>query len=274
MKTRKDSWIAIRMLAVCVFFAAGYAQEPARQLKFEVASVKPTPKSVQLQAPAGCHGGPGSPDPGRLECSNFPLKGLVFLAYGVQPYQVVGPDWIDSTSYDVVANVPAGVTRDQMKLMLRTLLEERLAVRVHRETRPMPAYFLVVAKNGSKMTVQEAPPPRPGFPTIGPGTSFGLKADGRIHVKGDRIPMSEFVRILALQLSLPVFDATELKGYYGFEMEFVPEEQRPAGDPAPLKEGPNLSAALQEQLGLRLEGRKAPGEVVVVDHADRIPIDN
>jgi len=210
---------------------------------------------------------------------------LVFLAYGVQPNQVIGPEWIASTPFDVVANVPAGVTRDQMKLMLRTLLAERLGVQVHRETRQVPAYALVVAKNGPKMTRGDAPPASPGFPTIGPGTRFGMQADGRYHVKGDRIPMTEFAKILTVFLGEPVTNATGLEGYFVFEMEFVPEEHAPAlasatteqppeNTTATLKAGPTIFAALEEKLGLKLETRKVPLDVVVVDHAERAPTEN
>ena len=252
----------------------GYPQEGDGQLRFEVASLKPTPES-QSQVQQFCKDGPGTPNPGRLECSNFPLRALLFFAYGVQRYQVIGPGWIDSAFYDVVAKVPAGVTRDQMKLMLRSLLEERLGVRVHRETRRLPAYSLIVGKNGPKMTPQADAPARPGFPPMGPGTSFGLKGDGRFHITGDRLPMSEFTRILTSLLQQPVIDETGLKGAFGFQMDFEPEDPvAPRADAATIAAGPDLFAAFEERLGLKLVAGKHPLEVVVVDHAERTPIGN
>jgi uncharacterized protein (TIGR03435 family) len=212
------------------------------------------------------------------------LKALVVFAYGVQPRQVIGPGWIESTPFDVVAKVPAGVTRDQMKLMLRTLLSERLGGRVHHESRPIPTYFLVAAKNGPKMTQGDEPPARPGFPTMGMGSAVGLQADGRYHVKGDRLPMVELAKILTTIVGQRVVDATELKGYFVFDLQFFPEEQaastasaattQPPDNTAAGPNGPTIFAALQEQLGLKLEARKAADDFIVVDHAERSPVEN
>jgi uncharacterized protein (TIGR03435 family) len=279
---------------MCCFARAQNSQAP---LKFEVASVRPASAAADPTQVGICRGGPGGSPPGRLECLGAPLKMLVFFAYGVQPYQVIGPAWANSALYDITANVPQGVTRDRMKLMLKSLLEDRFHLAAHLETRQQPVYSLEAVKGGLKLkeSVDESAAPTasspsgqmtldsnglPEFPENGPGgIAFGTR-DGHTRVKASKQPLAQLVKVLTNLSGRPVIDNTGLTGKYGFYLDFVPDTPA-AGAIAnaeavsgELPDLPGLFTALQEQLGLRLRSAKGPIEVLVIDKADRSPTEN
>jgi uncharacterized protein (TIGR03435 family) len=320
--------------------AAAVAQTAADKLAFEVASVKPAP------APTGpgmvmsrMRGGPGTTDPGRITYSNVTERMLLAKAYGVQDYQISGPAWIDSERYEIVAKVPKGATEDQFKVMLQNLLAERFQLTLHHETRKLPLYALVVAKNGPKLKEAAAaapdadtgardganaaggpppPPPPPdagfgppgggsmarppmGLPRMPPGMGRGaiimMMMPGRARMIGNAAPTSKLAEALARQLGSPVTDQTGLKANYDFTLEFDPEGSMggrsmmrmpgpPPGGPSgggggegpganpPESDAASLFTALQEQLGLKLEQKKGPLDVLVIDHTEKTPVEN
>jgi uncharacterized protein (TIGR03435 family) len=195
--------------------------------------------------------------------TNVPLRRLIERAYGVKPFQLTGPDWIDNVRFDITAKYPGDTTNEQRALMLRTLLAERFHLAVHRESKDMPAYALVVAKSGPKLEDAKQ---------SGDSTSTGR---GRFEDKA--VSMAGLADQLARQLEHPVVDKTGLTGIYNLKLEWTPDDQ-PAGkgdgasgEPAL---GPSIFGALQEQLGLKLQTQKLPVEVIVVDHVDRTPVEN
>jgi uncharacterized protein (TIGR03435 family) len=111
---------------------------------FEAASVK----ASQPFTPFQMRGGPGSSDPGQITFTNVSLKDVVAKAYGVDGYQLACPEWLADARYDILAKVPANTTRSEFRGMLRNLLSERFQLMVHRETKELPIYAMVVAKNG------------------------------------------------------------------------------------------------------------------------------
>lgn len=147
--------------------AAVLAQAAADKLTFEVASVKPaappTPGRMQIMM----RGGPGTSDPGQATFSNVTQRMLLAKAYGVQDYQISGPGWLDSERYEIVAKVPKGTTEEQFKVMLQNLLADRFKLTLHHETKDLPRYELVVAKNGPKL--KEAAAALAGDGTAGSG---------------------------------------------------------------------------------------------------------
>ena len=146
--------IGVTGLAVATACAA-CGQSAATQLSFEVASIKPNDSGMTRMRG----------DAGRLDYSSVSLKLIIQRAYGVQLYQVSGPDWMASTRFDVVAKLPAGAKQFNVPEMLQSLLAERFKVAIHRETRELPIYALVVGKNGPKMkesVVVANTPPGPG----------------------------------------------------------------------------------------------------------------
>jgi uncharacterized protein (TIGR03435 family) len=193
---------------------------------------------------------------GRLTLNNASLSDCLKLAYGiVADAQLAGPDWIRSKDvrFDVVAEAPPDTPRPSMLLMLRTLLAERLKVAMHHESRELAYVALVQGKNGSKLRKAEANPAPPKGPML----------------RGSIVTSGMSMQTLALLLSRfqreTVLDQTGLSGLFEIKLEWSPNQDT---------EGPALATALQEQLGLKLESRKGPVDVLVVDHAEKSPMDN
>jgi len=160
--------------SVCSFLVLAPALLCAQS--FEVASVKP---AVPVVGIAGfvprIKGGPGSNDPGQISYTNISMQHLLMTAYGLsQPFRLSGPAWMPNEKYDIVAKVPEGATKDDLKMMLQHLLADRFQLAAHREMRDLPNYEMVVAKGGVKMkeSVEDPsaePPPPP--PIAAPGAS-------------------------------------------------------------------------------------------------------
>src|SRR6202050_2161745 len=159
-----------RVGAALLFFTscAAFAQTTAATPSFEVAPIKPAAPPAASMGPGGgmkiairmgSQGGPGTSDPGQITYSSMPIKSLLVTAYGVKTYQVSGPSWMDTERFDIVAKVPPGATKDDVKLMLQNLLAERFKLTLHREKKELPMYALMVAKNGPKL--KESPPDDP-----------------------------------------------------------------------------------------------------------------
>jgi uncharacterized protein (TIGR03435 family) len=226
---------------------------------FEVASVKRAPPQLGKSFNSGI-----KLDPGRLTCTNISLKKLIYESYGVKDYQVSGPDWLDTEIYDIAATLPPGATGDDVLLMIQTLLAERFKLTLHRDSRDMPVYALVVGKGGSKLEETE----------FGRGGSSGRPG----QLTATKIPIRNLTEFLSRITGRPVLDMTGLKGFYNFTLNYTPDEALSAPAPgAPIPEstvGPSLFSAIQEQLGLKLEARKAPVEILVVDHVEKVPTEN
>lgn len=274
----------------------GYAQSTEAPT-FDAVSVKPSPPPDGRGRRVAMIGGPGTPTPGRINYENVGLGAIIGEAYNVKGYQISGPDWFQSERYNVIATVPLGITKDQFRVMLQNLLADRFKLTLHKETRELPIYTLSVAKNGPKLkkAVPDPPPDasdgadvagRPGgragggnmkldtegYPVLGPGMSMAMMNDrARLANKGH---MQVLVNLLSGQTGRPVVDATGLTEEYQFALYWIP--QPPGADPSMAEDpkGPDLFAALQEQMGLKLEPKKGPIEVLVIDHAERVPTEN
>jgi uncharacterized protein (TIGR03435 family) len=320
-------------LMVCAASAA-FGQDAASAPEFEAASVKPAePLDTGAMMAGGrisIRFGCSSADPGRLTCSGMPLRALLVRAFGIKNYQFSGPGWMDSERFDIVAKVPAGATPEQVNLMLQKLLVDRFQMTVHRETKELPIYALVVGKNGHKLKEpapggkespidaalagRGAPPPPPPaggggelgmimMRSGGPNTKSGLMTmmrNGLIEIVGTKATVSILAGALSSQVNRPVVDETGLQGEYDFTLDFAPDETvRPGGasgafvmtvpGPAPGPGGTgaapaapgsetrdpasaaSLFTAIQSQLGLKLEPKKGPVEMVVVDKAEKAP---
>ncbi len=261
---------------------------------FEVASIKP----VASERGVVCSGGPGTADPGMWRCSNVPLAFLMSYAYGFQAYQFPPFSSCCQARFDYIARVPAGTTREQFQAMLRNLLAERFKLKYHLEQKEMPVYELAAANGGPKM--KEAGPgaaPSQDYPWVVPKFRMGDDGypefpDGRGGLQGMNghyrwvgfgVSMEELVKTLSFHLGRPVVDATGLEGRYdidlrwGIDMAWLLERSGRADEVGPLPDtgpqGPPLVRAVQD-LGLKLVSRKGPGDVVVVDHVEKVPTEN
>lgn len=188
------------------------------------------------------------------------MRNLIMGSYSVKDYQISGPDWIDSQGYDINATMPPSTSPDEAMLMIQSLLVERLKLTVHRETRDLPVYALVVGKGGIKAREVE-------WEFAGISRSPG-------HLTSASTRMEDLAVLLSRQLDRPVLDMTGIKGHFEVKLEWTPEgaPRREGNGPDPA--GPSIFTAVQEQLGLKLEARKAPVEMIIVDHVERYPIEN
>ncbi len=233
------------------------------------------------------------------------MKGLLMTAYDVKTFQVSGPAWLDTERYDVAVKVPAGATKEQVNVMWQSLLTERFGVELHHEPKEFQVQELVVGKDGTKLreVVDDSGGPSPplGPPTFdksGQLSSPGFVITMMMSTNGPNAramsksqPISRLTAMLTTQVGRPVLDKTGLTGKYDFTLEFTPDlhvlqlPPPPPGldgagpAPAPLIEragdpGPDLPAALQKQLGLRLVASKAKLDVVVIDKIERVPTEN
>jgi uncharacterized protein (TIGR03435 family) len=322
--------------------SAADAKPAEAKLEFEVASIKPSALPggggngvIRL----GQKGGPGSGDPGRVTYTFTTILNLMADAYSVKSYQVSGgPKWLNSEQFDIVAKVPEGATKEQVQVMLQNLLAERFKLTLHRETKELPVYALVVGTKGPKLrdsTVTDTPPasdsqrkeggrgeagaqaaapppPLPpslrgmkiapdGCPEI-PPVAAGRAGNFMVMTpKGEcMISNGQTMDALATQLSnhfdRPVIDQTGLRGKYDLRLRYDPSSM-PGGRSGPvmIKDGPGrgpadgdpanriapdgeppptIFNALQEQLGLKLEARKGPVDLLVIDHVEKTPTRN
>jgi uncharacterized protein (TIGR03435 family) len=274
----------------------------AQQPEFEAASVKHGDSNPRRNK---WNGGPGTTDPGTFVAENTTLAMLAMHAYGTEyGYQMECKlPWMAAESYDVTAKVPAGATKQQFAAMLQRLLEQRFGLVVHRETRQLPGYRLVVAEKGAKLKKSlEAAPAfsqpdlvfKNGIPHLSDSADTGvlLALTGAV-IRGRHETMAGLARQLVYRLGAPVIEATGLEGEYDYDLSFTPEPRsrsssetvlfppgggagapQQVGPPAPDGQ-PTLRTALQEQLGLKLEVVKSvPTEVVVLDKANKEPTAN
>jgi uncharacterized protein (TIGR03435 family) len=220
---------------------------------FEVASVKPNTSGSGSSRTSGTTG--------QITITNRSLKELIKMAYSVQDFQISAPDWLGSAKFDIVAKIPAGAPKDQRPAMMQALLAERFHLAVHRESKEMPAYALVLAKSGPKLQQVE-----PG------GTSMNDNEDNNSRrIAAERASMAVLAETLARIVEHPVVDHTGLQGVYSLKLQYTPDNPKSDG---PDAAGPSIYAALQEQLGLKLQTQKLPVDVIVVDHVDGVPTEN
>jgi uncharacterized protein (TIGR03435 family) len=262
---------------------------------FEVASVKPAPVPANGQGvyfgPA--RGGPGTPDPGQITWSYANLKAILLTAYDAKNYQINGPSWLDTERYHIIAKVPAGSTKEQVRVMWQNLLRERFSLVLHHESKEFQVEDLVMGKDGSKLkeTTWDADAPLPEGPPkrdkdgqlASPGAVLTIfpGPDSHVHAVVKAQPISWLTANLGNVVGRPVIDKTGLTGKYDFNLDykmvlppgFLPAPLPAAGDRA-SDPGPDLAAVVQEQLGLRLVAGKAMIDVLVIDKVEKVPTDN
>lgn len=197
--------------------------------------------------------------PGRLTLTGFNLKMLMVYAYWIHPDQVQKTSgWMDSEKFDIVAKPERAVSQDQLRRMLQVMLTERFKLTFHHEQKELPIYTLTVAKGGSKMKARMPGDGGPGFRLVYQGNSL----------PGRNASISELIFVLQTRvLDRPVIDETSLNGRFDFDLSWSPDRLR--GDTPPTdSDNPDLFTAVQNQLGLKLDSRRGPAEVLVVDHAE------
>jgi uncharacterized protein (TIGR03435 family) len=210
---------------------------------------------------------------------------LIATAYNVEYFQVSSPAPLDRQLFDLVARVPEGATKQEFRTMLQNLLAERFSLRLHIQSKEFPAYELVVAKTGARLTeaaanrLQRAA--EDGFPNLPPdrpGMAVANSVAGAFELSRMRSrqePISLLAKMLRPADGLPVVDKTGLAGKYDFTLEYTRE--LPNAAPEGLADppvAPNLFTALEQQLSLQLVRKKVPFDVVIVESFNPQPADN
>lgn len=215
---------------------------------FEVASVKPND--------SGSGHSDVDVDGNLLRMKNVTLKACIVWAFRTTDAQVSGPSWLESERFDITAKTESGNPEPQM---LQAVLAERFKLAAHRETKEQTLYELVVAKNGPKLKKSD------------PGEDDTTSRRG--HLTATRVSMPRLALFLAgpnIRLGRPVVDKTGLDGVFDFTLDWTLDSDAEKSPDHP----PSIFVALQEQLGLKLEARKGPVEVLIVDHVEKLPTEN
>jgi uncharacterized protein (TIGR03435 family) len=267
---------------------------------FEVASIRPS-----TGAPRQAVAAAGRVDGAQFRIAGLTIKDYISMAYALKLNQISGPDWITTDRFDISATLPEGSLQAQVPAMMQTLLEERFQLKFHREKKDFPVYGLQVAAGGLKLR-EVAPDPESeqadgsGPQTftrngsgqgisvnLGHGSSFNF-AENRLET--NKLTMQSLAGALERFVDRPVMDMTGAKGYYDASFDLTPEDYRmmliraavAAGlvmspDALRLLDGSPSPASLFDGLakaGLKLEPRRAPLDILVVDSARRTPTEN
>jgi uncharacterized protein (TIGR03435 family) len=239
------------------------AQGPA----FAVASLKPSPPAAGDAININL----GTVRHGELMMTNVTLADILRFAFTItNDEQIAGPDWMRNKNvrFDILAKAAPDTPNEQIRLMLQTLARERFKLVYHHEPRELTFLVLAIGKKGSKLVeAQQA--------TETPGNRFWI---GDIDTKG--VSMQMLATVLSRFLREPILDETGLKGSYEVKLKWSPERPQTGnaagGHPAaaPVDDaGPSIFSAVQT-LGLQLESRKGKLDVLVIDHADQVPVEN
>ena len=247
--------VMLTIAVLCALTVAGAAQQPAP--KFDVVSVKPNKSgetALRLDVQPG----------GRFMAVNMPLKQFIRAAYTLQLYQIAdAPAWVDSERFDIVAlterdlMAPIVWTPGQyapMQLMMQAVLADRFKMVAHIEEREAQGYALVLRSPAS--TGKLLPAKVPCTPNCGMKIASGT-------VSAHDVPLPQFAELLSQLTGRRVIDSTGLTGNFDFDAQWAPESQQPVSD------APSLFTALQEQLGLRLDPRRVPTPMLVIDSVER-----
>jgi len=258
--------LVLIVLSVAVVAIPILCQAPTDKPQFEVTSIKARSGPVTVIGITNRGG--------RFVATGFSLKMLVGRGYAVPELRVVGgPSWVDTDRYDIEAKAPEG-PQAPLQPMLQAMLEDRFKLKVHKETRELPVYELIVAKSGLKMKLsddQTPPPPLvpgnpgPGIaaggrgpgpgPGAGPGAGPGPGApnpfgagprprgtagrgsiNGRMTFEGSAVPVQTLIGTLQGMVDPPVIDKTGLTGLFDIKLQWVPGAEAP---PSPFGPNPN-----------------------------------
>jgi uncharacterized protein (TIGR03435 family) len=272
------------------------AQAAEQKIEFEVATVRPfsiaqTDGAVTLGATF---------DRAQVRIVGLTMRDLLGMAYRVKPYQINGPDWIATERYEITAKMPSGVSPEKMPEMVQSLLGERFGLHLHRDKKEMPVYALLVGKSPLKLkdsVVDPNAPPPAAVQVTGTGSAQGIAVNmgnGSSYTFGGgkfvakKFTGAAIASVLERFADRPMLDLTELKGTYDFEFAVTPEETQTLMIRAAVSAGVQLPPqALQladnggnplegalDQVGLKLDARRMPVEIIIIDQIQKTPIDN
>jgi uncharacterized protein (TIGR03435 family) len=290
-----------KALLIVLGGTAAFAQnllkpEDSPRPEFEVATIRPSAPSPEAGVTAGVR-----IDGAQFRSAFLTLKDYLGVAYRVKIYQISGPDWISSDRFDISATLPPGTTT-QIPEMMQRLLEERFQLKLHREKKDFPVYVLEIAKGGIKMQ-ESAPDPnaedaKAPVNITGSGSGQGVSVNlgrgssytfGNNKFEAKRLTMPNLAGSLERFMDRPIVDMTDLKSSYDFALDVTPEDYQAmlihaavaAGITLPpqalrLLDGASLPSLFEavQKVGLKLDPRKAPLDMIIVDDGRKTPTDN
>ncbi len=235
----------------------GQVQTPQRMSPqahpaFEVESIRLSDPSQHRQ---GIHA-----DSHRMVLHGQTVTSMMIFACGVHPSQILeGPEWRSQDRYDIegVIDLPGQPNTQQMQEIVLKLLASRFGMTLHHDKRELRYYAVVPGKGGLKLAPSAAPQAQP--------ENYGNEVPGGIEMKFNNFTVAHFALAMQYFMDRPLVDETGLPEMYDFTLKWAPgDAQSPDGN-AP----PGIFTAVQEQLGLKLEARKGPVDVVVIDRLER-----
>jgi uncharacterized protein (TIGR03435 family) len=274
-----------------------FGQAPPAKLEFEVASVRPSQPVGQNQVAIGLH-----MDGSQVHILSFTVQDLMARAYTVKRYQVTGPDWTRTERFDLNAKLPVGATSDQIPAMLQAFLADRFQLKMHRDKKEQPVYAITLGKppltlkptpseanaTESKGAVNVAAAASAAGVSVDLGNgSYYTFADNQFDIK--KVSMDMLATILERYVERPILNLTDLKGNYDLTFKVTQEDYQVMMIRAAVNTGMTLppqalslldngSASplfdAMQQVGLKLDARKAPLELLVIDQVSKTPTDN
>jgi uncharacterized protein (TIGR03435 family) len=202
-----------------------------------------------------------TPTPGGVTILNTSLKAVVQWAYHMQAIQVQGPAWLDSNRYDIVAKSSEAASPERLRQMMQTLLADRFKLVFHRETKEMQAYVVTVGKNGHKMK-----------PSEGEGEMDAKPTGKGLLVAFTHVTLAQLSEMASSPLQGVVVDQTGLQGAWDFTLDISNMAMQTPTD----KEDAigMIIQVLNDQLGIKIDQKKVAAEVIVVERAEKIPVEN
>jgi len=287
-----------RSMCVLVLTILGAATAATAQTKeapsFEVASIRPSPDGPPAPGAAGVQ-----ITQERVHFAYLSLRDYLNIAYSVPVQRITGPDWINSTRFDISATFPGGATPEQFPKMIQSLLQDRFKLKAHLESRESPIYALEIARTGLKLTriPDEAPSSAP-FTVTSSGGPDGVSVDlgqgaslvfNNKQFEAKKVTMQILAETLGRFVDRPILDLTKLDGRYDVTFTMAQEDFMPMLIRSAVNAGitlpPQAMAQLDQPsmgsvesglkaLGLVIEARRAPLDVLVVDSIERTPTEN
>jgi len=271
--------------------SVSFAQAPAR-MEFEVASIRPVETATNAAA-VGVH-----VDGSHIRIASMTLRDFLAMAYSVKQFQVTGPEWIGTQRFDINATLPPNSIK-QLSAMMESLLSDRFQMKVHHDKKEFPVYALVVGKSPLKLTEnQTAVEDAKSVTVTGQGNANGVSVNlgggssftlANNKFAATKVTLDQFAGSLERFVDRPIVNMTGLKGSYDIVIDMTPEDYQAmlirsavsAGIVLPpqalrlldTNDGRSMFDSLQ-QSGLKLDARKEPLDVIVVDSALKTPTEN
>ncbi|MEO8591779.1 MAG: TIGR03435 family protein [Candidatus Solibacter sp.] len=252
----------MRPLLILLTATAALAQTPETPVAFDAVSVKPA------SAPGG-RGGMRLPEikatPGMVVARLSSLRSCIAWAYNVLDQQVSGPDWMDQQRFDITGKAAGPADEATLRVMMQAMLLDRFKLAFHRQNKEVQAYVLTVGKNGPKFKESKTE----GEMNLEPNQS-------QMSVSVQHAPLSQLTSLMSQMLRGPVVDNTGLTGRYDINVNLgkwisdaASRGPELANDPSAL-----LVPILAEEFGLKLESKKMPLDLLVIDHIEKTPTEN